>query len=218
MAKTRIAAALLTIAFAGSAAAQTPPAAPAIDPFEQVMAASRVADFARRQKDPQALIVAARMLQEAPITDSATAGPAAGPPVAGAFTPDGLFAEAKAMAKGDTALLMQISLAQSSGSKGVLSSAFGRGLVRIVQDMGARASYVFPIKAKGGERLRIGAIGGANTKMVMRMRDKAGKVVCTDDSGDYAPVCSLDPKTAGDYRVEIVNRSDAPSRTVILSN
>ena len=84
--------------------------------------------------------------------------------------------------------------------------------------MGARASYVFPITAKGGERLRIGAIGAANTKMVMRMRDGRGKVVCTDDSGDYAPVCSLDSPAAGDYRVEVLNRSDAPSRTVILSN
>lgn len=216
--------AAVVIATPAAVAAQAAPpavasAAPTLDPFEQMIAASHVADFARRQKDPQAFIVAARMLQEVPVTEQAGAGTTTtGAPVAGTFTPEGLYAEAKALAKGDQALLMQINLAQNAGSRGVLSSAFGRGLVRIVQDMGARASYAFPIKAKGGERLRIGAIGGANTKMVMRMRDKSGKVVCTDDSGDYAPVCSLDPKAAGDYRVEIQNRSDAPSRTVILSN
>jgi hypothetical protein len=206
-------------AFAQAAPTAPTSAAPSLDPFEQVMAARSVADYARRTKDVQAMIVAARMLQEVPVVESAPAAGAAATAEneAGAFTAEGLFEEAKGLAKNDPTLLAQIRLAQSSG-RGVLSSAFGRGLVRIVQNMGARASYVFPITAKGGERLRIGAIGAANTKMVMRMRDGRGKVVCTDDSGDYAPVCSLDSPAAGDYRVEVLNRSDAPSRTVILSN
>src|SRR5665213_2732307 len=92
--------AALSITMIGGQAAQAqavaPPiaqSAPEFDAFDQAMAAKRVADFGRRQHDPEALLVAARMLQEVPFRDKA-AGPA-----------------------------------------GVLSSAFGLGLVRIVQDV-----------------------------------------------------------------------------------
>ena len=205
--------------FAGQAWSQdaAPPApAPAPDPFEQAMAAAKVADFGRRQKDPQALIVAARMLQEIPIADRPCSAAPDGPPPA--FSPAALFGEAKVLANGDKLLLMQINVAESSGGKGVLSSAFGTGLVRIVQDMAARQVYAFAIKAKAGEVLRIGAIGDIKTQMLMRLRDRSGKVVCVDDNADYAPVCSVKPGAAADYKVEIVNHSNAPSRTVILSN
>lgn len=183
------------------------------DPFEQAMAARAVADYGRRQKDPYALITAARMLQEVPFQDAAPIAPGAAP----AFSAEGLFDEAKTYAKGDEALLMQISIAKQAGSKGVLSSAFGRGLVRTIQNLNPRGAYNFPIKAKGGELLRIGAIGDVRTRMSMRLRDSRGRVIC-DDSGDYAPVCSVQPVGAGDYRVEVQNQSDAPTRAVILSN
>ncbi len=176
---------------AGAAAAQTAAqaAAPATrDPFEQMMAAQGVADFGRRTKDPQALIVAARMLQEIPVTDGAAGAPAEAA-TAGAFTAEGLFAEAGALAGSDPVLLAQIRLAQSSG-RGVLSSAFGRGLVRIVHDVAARASYTFPIKARGGERLRVGAIGGSKSRMVMRMRDSRAAASCAPTTAATTRRCA----------------------------
>lgn len=187
---------------------------PEVAAFEQAVSARQVADFARRHKDPQAMIVAARMLQEVPFRDAAA--DASGGPAA--FSPAGLFAEAKTLAKGDPALLMQITIAQSSGSRGVLSSVFGSGLVRSVQSIGARAAYRFAIKVKGGEPLRIGAIGDVGTAMLLRLVDAKGKLACHDDNGDYAPVCAVRPNAATDYRVELVNRSNAPTRAVILSN
>lgn len=193
-------------------AASAAPAAPPVDAFAQAIAARQVADFARREHDPYAMLTAARMLQQIPVTDSAT------PTTDAAFTPAGLFDEAKLMAKGDAQLLMQINIAQSTSSRGVLSSAFGRGLLRLVQEVGGKAAYRFNIKAKGGEPLRIGAIGDIGTALYIRLLDAAGKVVCLDDNADYAPVCAVTPRTAGNYRVDIVNKSAARSRTVILSN
>jgi hypothetical protein len=189
-----------------------PAPAKAPDPFAQAIAARQVADFARRERDPHAMLTAARMLQQVPVTDGAA--PAEG---AAAFTPEALFAEAKALARDDQALLLQIRMAQSSG-RGVTASAFGKGLVRRVLDVNPRNAYRFNVTAKGGEPLRIGAIGDLGTAMYIRLLDASGKQVCLDDNADYAPVCAVTPRASGEYRVDIGNKSAARSRTVILSN
>lgn len=206
---------------ASAALAQEAPDAPAVtapapapDAFEQAIAASRVADFARRQKDPQAFIVAARMLQEIPMQDGAAADPDAPP---APFSAEALYDEARALAGGDPQLLMQINLAENAGSRGVLSSVFGAGLLRIVRDVSSRQVFTFPVTAKGGELLRIGAIGNAGNEIGMRLRDKAGRLLC-DVGGDFAPVCSIRPKKAGEIKVEVLNRGSASTRAVILSN
>ena len=196
---------------AADAGAPVAKAALPADPFAQVIAARTVADFARRNKDARAMIVAARMLNEVPMQEGAATGDAG-------FSANGLFAEATAFARGDANLLMQIKLAQSNHTKGVFSSPFGKGLLRSVQNVSPRSTYRFDVNAVGGQPLRIGAIGDIGTSMSMRLVDGGGHVVCADDRNDYAPVCATTPRTAGAYRVELLNRSATPSRTVILSN
>lgn len=201
---------------AGPIGAQTPappsPSAAPADPFAQAIAARQVADFARRERDPYAMLTAARMLQQVPMTDGAK--PAEGD---AAFSPDALFAEARTLARDDQALLLQIRMAQSSG-RGVVASAFGKGLVRRVLDVNPRNAYRFTVTAKGGEPLRIGAIGDIGTAMYIRLLDASGRQLCLDDNADYAPVCAVTPRASGQYRVDIGNKSAARSRTVILSN
>ncbi|CCW18033.1 hypothetical protein EBBID32_23830 [Sphingobium indicum BiD32] len=191
----------------------TPAAVKPADPFAQAIAARQVADFARRESDPYAMLAAARMLKQVPMSDGEV--PAEGD---AAFSPDALFAEAKALARDDQALLLQIRLAQSAAGRGVTASAFGKGLVRRVQDVGARNAYRFTVTAKGGEPLRIGAIGDIGTSMYIRLLDASGRQLCLDDNADYAPVCAVTPRASGQYRIDIGNKSAAKSRTVILSN
>lgn len=193
-------------------AAPSPAAAPA-DPFAQAIAARQVADFARRERDPHAMLTAARMLQQVPVSEGA--GMAEGE---AAFSPDALFAEAKALARDDEALLLQIRLAQTGSGRGVVASAFGKGLLRRVLDVSPRNAYRINVTARGGEPLRIGAIGDIGTNMYIRMIDASGKQVCLDDNADYAPVCAVTPRKSGQYRVDIGNKSAARSRTVVLSN
>ncbi len=197
----------------GSAALAQDGTAPPLDPFAQAIAARQVAEFARREKDPQAMLTAARMLQQIPVTDSSdsTAADAA-------FSSAALYAEAKALAKGDAGLTMQIQVAQSTGSRGVTTSAFGKGLVRRVLDVDGRNAYRFNLTAKGGEPLRIGAIGDIGTNIYIRLSDAAGRQICLDDNAGYAPVCAVTPRASGNYRVDIGNKSAAKSRTVVLSN
>jgi len=134
-----------------------------------------------------------------------------------AFSPAALFAEAKALARDDQALLLQIRLAQSAG-RGVMASAFGKGLVRRVLDVDGRNAYRFSVTAKGGEPLRIGAIGDIGTNMYIRLTDASGRQLCMDDNADYAPVCAVTPRSSGNYQVSVGNKSAAKSRTVVLSN
>jgi len=211
--------AFATVGAAGQTTAPStsqPPSIPeektkvAPDPFAQALAARSVADFARRERDPVAMIIAARMLREIPFSDPEES--------AAGFTPAGLFAEAKVLARGDAMLLTQISVAQATASRGVSESAFGKGLVRSVQTVNPRSGYQFTVQAKGGEPLRVGAIGDIGTALLMRIQDGAGRTVCLDDNGDYGPVCQLTPKSAGKYRIDIVNKSGVKSRAVILSN
>lgn len=189
--------------------ATTAPAAQ-FDPFAQAMAARTVADYARRTKDPAAMLTAARMLAEVPVTGPADAD--------ATFTPAALFSEARTFASGDAKLLQQIRVAESSGHRGVLSSNLGSGLVRSVQLVNPLTTYQFRVTAKGGDLLRIGAIGDLGTNLVLRVTDNRGKVTCLDDQGDYAPVCQTRPSGNGEYRVDVINKSSAKSRTVILSN
>lgn len=201
------------------AQAQNKPAAAAAtatapDAFGQALAARQVADFARRQKDAAAMLTAARMLDELPFADApAPAGNEA------AFTARGLYAEARTLAGSDAKLLSQITFAErSGGSRGVMSSIFGKGLVRRVQTVDPRGSYRFNVTAAGGSPLRVGAIGDMGTALAMRVQDAGGRIVCLDDNGDYAPVCQLTPNRSGQYRIDVVNKSAARSRAVILSN
>ncbi len=201
-------------------AAQDAPAAPSAqsaipatddhaDPFEQAMAARATADFARRHHDVQAMLVAARLLEDIPVKGDATDT---------GFAPAALYAEARAMAAGDDAMVQQITLAEAMHGRGVLSSAFGSGLVRRVLNVNPRAAFQFVVNAKGGERLRLGAIGAPGTSLLMRILDTAGRTVCLDDHGDYAPVCQLTPAADARFRVDIQNKSAQTSQTVVLSN
>src|SRR3546814_553926 len=98
---------VLTAQAAPEAAATVTAALAPADPFAQAVAARTVAEYARRQKDPVAMMTAARMLGEIPFAGGDAAADAA-------FTPAGLFAEAKALAKGDAMLLAQIRVAEST--------------------------------------------------------------------------------------------------------
>lgn len=210
MFKTFLGAVLLLSMTSGVSAGQAMTDAPPFDAFAQAMAARTVAEYARRSKDPSAMLTAARMLAEVPVS---------GPDEADArFTPAALFAEAREFATGNAMLLQQIRIAETTSHRGVLSSNLGSGLVRSVQLVNPLTTYQFRVTAKGGDLLRIGAIGDLGTNLVLRVTDNRGKIACVDDQGDYAPVCQTRPASNGEYRVDVINKSAAKSRTVILSN
>jgi hypothetical protein len=182
----------------------------------QVVTAANVAAWGRSRSDPGALIMAARILAEAPMRPvDDTAGTAF-------LTPDSLLDEAAALANGNQGVLEAIQRLRpgspSGGTRGVRSSPFGQGPIFQVREIKARETYWFEVEARGGEVLRVAAIGDGDTNIDMSVRDDKGAVVCQDGFGDHYPVCTVSRRQAGKMRVDIVNRGAVWTKVQILSN
>lgn len=188
--------------------AQADPAAEARG-VAQAVTAAELAQWGRDRRDPGALIMASRLLAEVPVRPGGDAP---------ALTPNALLDEAAALADGNQAVLDAVARLKAAGTRGVLSSPFGRGPVFTVKQIEPRETYWFEVEAKGGEVLRIAAIGDGDTNIDLTVRDAAGALVCRDGFGDHYPVCTTQPRADGRMRVDIVNRGEVWTRVQILTN
>ena len=175
----------------------------------QAATAAELARWGRERRDPGALIMAARLLAEVPVRPGGDA------PL---LTPDAWLDEAAALADGNQAVLDAVARLKAAGTRGVLSSPFGRGPVFTVKQIEPRQTYWFEVQAKGGEVLRVAAIGDGDTDIDLTVRDAAGTLVCRDGFGDHYPVCTTQPRADGRMRVDIVNRGEVWTRVQILTN
>lgn len=175
----------------------------------QAVTAAELAQWGREHRDPGALIMAARLLAEVPVRAGGDA------PI---LTPDALLDEAAGFAQGSQAVLDAVARLKAAGTRGVLSSPFGRGPVFTVKQIEPRETYWFEVEAKGGEVLRVAAIGDGDTDINLTVRDAGGTLVCRDGFGDHYPVCTTQPRADGRMRVDIVNRGAVWTRVQILTN
>lgn len=214
----QVAAAALALTLIGATAAgsQTPvaDARGATLPGEalgvtQVVTAAELARWGRARRDPGALIMAARLLAEVPVRQ--------GDGEAATLTPAALLDEAETFANGSQGVLDAIALLRGQ-SRGVRSSPFGRGPIFTVREIKARETYGFEVEARGGEVLRVAAIGDGDTNIDMAVRNETGALVCQDGFGDHYPVCTMAPQRPGKMRVDIVNRGAVWTKVQILSN
>ena len=177
----------------------------------QMVTAAEVAAWGRAHRDPGALIMAARILGEVPMRSGEPAGEAA------ILTPDTLLDEAEAYADGGQGVLDAIARLRET-KRGVRSSPFGQGPIFMVRQIRARETWGFDVEARGGEVLRVAAIGDGDTNIDMSVRDADGAVVCRDGFGDHYPVCTVARARAGKMRIDIVNRGAIWTKVQVLSN
>ncbi|NBB50562.1 hypothetical protein GVN24_19990 [Rhizobium sp. CRIBSB] len=177
----------------------------------QAVTAAELAAWGRRNSDPGALIMAARLLDEVPLRAGEDAGEAF-------LTPSRLLDEAEALSQGHPAWLDAIGQLRESGVRGVRTSPFGQGPIFTVKDIQARGTYGFEVEARAGEVLRVAAIGDGDTDIDMAVRDARGSLVCQDGFGDHYPVCTVPMRSAGRMRIDIVNRGAVWTKVQILSN
>ena len=222
-----LAASLLAVSAATARTSDPAPAPAPVSPeaegVAQVVTAAQVAAWGRAHQDAGALIMAARILAEVPVR-AAPAGDAS-PPI---LTPAALLDEAAALSMGDQAALDAIAYLRAqnpgdadpatSGVRGVRSSPFGQGPIFMVRQIRARETWGFDVEARGGEVLRVAAIGDGDTNIDMSVRDADGAVVCRDGFGDHYPVCTVARARAGKMRIDIVNRGAIWTKVQILSN
>jgi len=177
----------------------------------QMVTAAEVAAWGRAHRDPGALIMAARILNEVPVRTGEAAGEAA------ILTPDRFLDEAATYADGSQGVLDAIASLRGT-KRGVRSSPFGQGPIFMVREIRARETWGFDVEARGGEVLRVAAIGDGDTNIDMSVRDADGAVVCRDGFGDHYPVCTVSRAQPGKMRVDIVNRGAIWTKVQILSN
>lgn len=220
-------------ALTASAAASDHPEPRAVEPtspgveaaaIHQAVTAARLAAWGRKTGDAQALILAARMLAEIPFREEAaperpsTARAAPAPADAPPFTVAGLLDEAEGLARGDGQTVAEIEAVRAAAARGVTDSPFGDGPIMARRDIQARQTYWFEVDARGGEVLRVAAIGDGDTDIDMVVRTGEGRVLCEDGAYDHFPVCTLTPDEDARLRVEIINRGAVWTRVRILSN
>ncbi len=186
---------------------------PAARGVTQVLTAAELAAWGRDRSDPGALIMAARLLAEVPLREAEGDGDEEA-----FFTATSLLDEAAAMAGDNAGLIDAIDRLRDPLTRGVRSSAFGTGPVLTVKSLQARESWAFDVEARGGEILRVAAIGDGDTNIDLTVRDARGAVVCRDGFGDHYPVCTVSPRAGGQMQVDIVNRGDVWTKVQVLSN
>lgn len=209
--RTAIAAGALIAALATGAVAQdSGPVPPEALGVSQAVTAAELAAWGRARRDPGALVLAARMLAEVPVRQGEGDAPF--------LTPEALLDEAAALTEGQPAWQDAIGRVRSAGVRGVQSSPFGQGPIFTVKEIRARETYWFEVDARGGEVLRVAAIGDGDTDIDLSIRDARGALVCQDGFGDHYPVCTVSARRSGRMRVDIVNRGDVWTKVQILSN
>ena len=183
---------------------------PAARGVTQVLTAAELASWGRERGDAGALIMAARLLAEVPVRAADGEAPF--------LTATSLLDEAAALAGDNTGLIDAIDRLRDPLTRGVRSSAFGAGPVLTVKSLQARESWAFDVEARGGEILRVAAIGDGDTNIDLTVRDARGAVICRDGFGDHYPVCTVSPRAGGQMQVDIVNRGDVWTKVQVLSN
>ncbi|WP_292101051.1 hypothetical protein [Brevundimonas sp.] len=210
-----LAAGLLLCAAAAATAGQDDAAVtPAARGVTQVLTAAELAAWGRDRNDAGALIMAARLLAEVPLRQAEGDGDDETP----FLTASGLLDEAAALAGDNPGLIDAIDRLRDPLTRGVRSSVFGAGPVLTVKSLQARENWGFEVEARGGEILRVAAIGDGDTNIDLTVRDARGAVVCRDGFGDHYPVCTVSPRTGGQMQVDIVNRGDVWTKVQVLSN
>lgn len=201
---------LLFGAAAVATAGQDAVLTPAARGVTQVLTAAELAAWGRDRSDAGALIMAARLLAEVPVRQSDGETPF--------LTPTSLLDEAAAMAGDNPGVVDAIDRLRDPLTRGVRSSMFGAGPVLTVKSLQARERWAFDVEARGGEILRVAAIGDGDTNIDLVVRDARGAVVCRDGFGDHYPVCTVSPRAGGQMQVDIVNRGDVWTKVQVLSN
>lgn len=176
----------------------------------QVLTAAELAAWGRARSDAGALIMAARLLAEVPVRQADGESPF--------LTAASLLDEAAAMAGDNAGVIDAIDRLRDPLTRGVRSSMFGAGPVLMVKSLQARERWAFDVEARGGEILRVAAIGDGDTNIDLVVRDSRGAVVCRDGFGDHYPVCTVSPRAGGQMQVDIVNRGDVWTKVQVLSN
>lgn len=180
-------------------------------PLGDLALSARLAERARVDRDPLALIVAAAIRRGVPTTSVArapeTAGATASPTVAGGETSvEGLLAEAVALAKNDPTIAALAEDVRGGADKGLVQ---GAGASRATLPASGTDWYR-RLRFEGSRYAEaLVELSGAGDVLVS-VWDQAGNIVCRDPNPSSVAYCGWVPSQTALFDIKVENRSARP--------
>jgi len=202
------------------AAAKAAPS-PNADAVQQIHLAHCLIEYGRKNKAPEALITAARILaangtvdlEQKPTHETAPDAPKGEKKDKPACdnSPKALIEEAKALSNNDAAIVaLANSIEISRGAVG--------GPKRIVEVVEPAQADVYKITFRGGEVARVAVSGDGDTRLDLYVYDENGNLVTSQVGPGDDCLASWVPKWTGVFIIKAVNRGLLPNRYIMATN
>lgn len=180
------------------------PATPALTAVETVNTAHNLVRYADANKDPLALIAAARILKEtgSQPADAKREGTAAADKKATdqKFSVDAILARARVLAGGRADLIALADDVAKSGARGSV-----RGPARWTEVVNGRAVDVYRFSFRGGELAAVAVSGDGDSDLDLYVYDENGNLICRDEGPSDDMLCQWRPRWTGQFTIKIKN-------------
>jgi len=178
--------------------------------------ALQLAAHARRDRDPQAMLVAARMMltsgtRPAALRDGTLQAEPGADPVAA-----GWAREAIVLAGDDPALREQAEDIIAMRPRGVLRSTLGAGPLRYVRRVSANETVQIGIRTERQSAARVAAIGDGDARIGLHVT-AAGGMICESAARTTHSLCAWQAQ-ADRHQLVLVNAGPLDSDVMLLSN
>jgi hypothetical protein len=202
------------------AAAKARPSAEA-EAVQQLHLAHSLIDYGRKNKAPEGLITAARILaahgtvalEEKPTQETSPGAPKSErtDKQAGDISPRGLLDEAKAMSGYNPAVVALANSVEFS------RSAVG-GPKRTVDVVEPLEADVYKITFRGGEVARVAVSGDGDTRLDLYVYDENGNLIASAVGPGDDCLASWVPKWTGKFVIKVVNLGRVSNRYILVTN
>jgi len=184
----------------GKPAAATPTATA----VESLAAADALVHYGDANKDPLALITAAKIMRDVGTSESTakrTSGAAGDAKQAQKqASVDAILARAKTLAGGRQDL---VALADDVAKAGTRGAVGGPGTMRTV--VRSRSVDNFRVTFRGGEPARVYARGDGDSDLDLFVYDENGNRVCADTDSNDEMLCAFTPSWTGSFTIRVRN-------------
>ncbi|MBV7256880.1 hypothetical protein KCG44_08790 [Pacificimonas sp. WHA3] len=187
-------------------------------PAGRIALAMRLAELARQDEDPYALLVAARVLQDSGVRPGSLEGSDIVPTVGAAGDPlvTAWANEAKAYAAAGSPVIGMAETLLAVRPKGVMASTMGAGPLRFTRRLDAGETLNWRITPSQRQAVTVAAIGDGDAALDLNVRD--GELsICKEARRTYHPMCRW-TATAARYDVSLANSGSVASEVVVISN
>lgn len=180
---------------------------PQADAVVQAAMADQLIQYGDKNKDPLALITAARILNGLGVKDEKrekkTEGKGDDKAAKSAprdQSPAGVLARAKEYAGGRSDLIALADEAAKGGTRGA-----GGGPIRHADTAPARTRMHYNVRFRGGEPAVLAISGDGDTDLDLYVYDENGNQICRADRAGDDEICRWTPRWTGTFRITVVN-------------